>query len=319
MKILIADSIDKEAVKLLSLNNEVLEKEVTADELLNEIIDVDAVIVRSRTKITSEAFSRAKNLKVVGRAGIGVDNIDVKAATLKKIPVVNAPRGSTISVAEATIGQIISLSRKFSQSDASMKEGLWDKKKFMGNEIFGKTLGLIGSGRIGVEVAIRCQAFGMKIQAYDPYISKEIAQKYKIELVSNLEDLLPTSDIISIHAVLTDETRNMISFNQFKLMKSTALIINFGRGGIINENDLVKALQEKLIMGAALDVYSVEPLPKNSILRDKSLNILLTPHIGASTKEAQNRAGIIVAEEALKVLSNEKPDFCVNPEIYNDT
>ncbi|MHA1990948.1 MAG: hydroxyacid dehydrogenase [Candidatus Hodarchaeales archaeon] len=318
MKILIADSIDKEAIKLLTSNHEVLEREVTVSELLEEIIDVDAVIVRSRTKITSEVMTLAKKLKVVGRAGIGVDNIDVKTATSIKIPVVNAPRGSTISVAEATVGQIISLARKFSLSDASMKEGLWDKKKFMGNEIFGKTLGLIGSGRIGVEVAKRCQAFGMKIQAYDPYISKDIVKKYEIEILDSFDELLSSSDIISIHAILTNETRNMVSFDQFKLMKPSALIVNFSRGGIINEKDLVQALKEKLIMGAALDVYSSEPLPKDSSLRDKNLNILLTPHIGASTKEAQNRAGIIVAEEVLKVLSNKKPDFCVNSDIYNE-
>jgi D-3-phosphoglycerate dehydrogenase len=318
LKILIADSIDKEAIKLLTSNHEVLEREVTVSELLEEIIDVDAVIVRSRTKITSEVMTLAKKLKVVGRAGIGVDNIDVKTATSIKIPVVNAPRGSTISVAEATVGQIISLARKFSLSDASMKEGLWDKKKFMGNEIFGKTLGLIGSGRIGVEVAKRCQAFGMKIQAYDPYISKDIVKKYEIEILDSFDELLSSSDIISIHAILTNETRNMVSFDQFKLMKPSALIVNFSRGGIINEKDLVQALKEKLIMGAALDVYSSEPLPKDSSLRDKNLNILLTPHIGASTKEAQNRAGIIVAEEVLKVLSNKKPDFCVNSDIYNE-
>jgi D-3-phosphoglycerate dehydrogenase len=188
----------------------------------------------------------------------------------------------------------------------------------MGNEIFGKTLGLIGSGRIGVEVATRCQAFGMKIQAYDPYISKDVVKEYEIEILENLDELLSSSDIISIHAILTDETRNMISFDQFKLMKPTALIVNFSRGGIINEKDLVQALKEKLVMGAALDVYSFEPLPKDSSLRDKNLNILLSPHIGASTKEAQNRAGIIVAEEVLKVLSNKKPDFCVNSVIYNE-
>jgi D-3-phosphoglycerate dehydrogenase len=318
LKILVADSIDKEAIKLLTSNHEVLEKDVSVNELLEEIIDVDAVIVRSRTKITSEVMAIAKKLKVIGRAGIGVDNIDVKAATSQKIPVVNAPRGSTISVAEATVGQIISLARKFSFSDASMKEGLWDKKKFMGNEIFGKTLGLIGSGRIGVEVATRCQAFGMKIQAYDPYISKDVVKKYEIEILESLDELLSSSDIISIHAILTDETRNMISFDQFKLMKPTALIVNFSRGGIINEKDLVQALKEKLVLGAALDVYSFEPLPKDSSLRDKNLNIILSPHIGASTKEAQNRAGIIVAEEVLKVLSNKKPDFCVNSDIYNE-
>jgi D-3-phosphoglycerate dehydrogenase len=182
--------------------------------------------------------------------------------------------------------------------------------------LFGKTLGLIGSGRIGVEVALRCQAFGMKVQAYDPYISKEVVDKYKIQLLDNFDNLLSSSDIISIHAVLTDETRNMISIEQFQKMKPTSLIVNFSRGGIINEDDLVTALKEKIIMGAALDVYASEPLSKDSSLRDDSLPILLTPHIGASTNEAQNKAGVIVAEEVLKVLSNKKPDFCVNSEIY---
>ncbi|OLS26952.1 MAG: D-3-phosphoglycerate dehydrogenase [Candidatus Heimdallarchaeota archaeon LC_3] len=319
MKILIPDIIDKEAVELLKNQHEVTENELTPVELLEQISEFDAVLVRSRTKITSEVISSGKYLKVIGRAGIGVDNIDVKTATSKKIPVVFAPQGSTISVAEATVAQILSLSRNLVKADITMKEGLWNKKKLMGTEIFGKTLGLIGLGRIGIEVAKRCQAFGMNVQAYDPYISAENVKKFNINLLNSKDELLSSSDVVSIHAILTEETRNMIQYDDFKNMKSSALIVNFGRGGIINENDLVKALLEKLIRGAALDVYSEEPLPKNSFLRNNEILLHLSPHIGASTKEAQKRAGTIVVEEMLKVLSDKKPEFCVNKEIFDNS
>lgn len=316
LRILVADRINKEAIELFKAQHEVIESELTSNELLEKISGFDAVLVRSRTKITSEVIKSGINLKVIGRAGIGVDNIDVETATSKKIPVVFAPQGSTISVAEATIAQILNLSRKLIEADVTMKKGLWSKNKLMGSEIFGKTLGLIGLGRIGIEVAKRCQAFGMNIQAYDPYTSEENAKKFQIKLLNSKDELLSTSDIISIHAILTDETRNMIQFSDFKKMKTSSLIINFGRGGIINENDLVKALQEKIIAGAALDVFSEEPLPDSSLLRNNEILLYLSPHIGASTEEAQKRAGTIVIEEMLKVLSGKEPEFCINKEIF---
>ncbi|MFW9928311.1 MAG: hydroxyacid dehydrogenase [Candidatus Thorarchaeota archaeon] len=317
MKVLIADNIDQEAVDILKKEFEVTSKEVSPNELLDIIHTFDAIIVRSRTKVTSDVINKGIKLKAIARAGIGVDNIDVEVASSKKIPILFAPQGSTISVAELTIGVILSLIRKINVANESMKNGLWEKKSFKGTELYGKSLGLIGSGRIGTEVAKRCLAFGMKIQSYDPYISEEIAKKNNISLVESLDQLLSTSDIVSIHALLTEETKNMIDYDKLKLMKPSSYLINISRGGIINENDLIRALKESLISGAALDVYQDEPLPKTSPLREKSLPLILTPHIGASTSEAQNRAGLIVVDDIIKVLKGNKPTFCVNPQVLH--
>ena len=315
MKILVADSIHSDAISLLQKSHTVVVKQVSPAELLEEISQYDAIIVRSRSKITGEVIEHGKNLKVIGRAGVGVDNIAVETATSKHIPVVYAPQGSTLSVAEIAVAQLLSLARNLTDADKTTKAGNWEKSKYMGTELAGKTLGLVGSGRIGTEVAKRCQVFGMTVQAYDPYLSADIAKSNNIKLINNLDDLLKTSDFISIHAALTPETKHIISLKEFKKMKPSAYIINYARGGIINEDDLAIALKGKIISGAALDVFEEEPLPKTSPLRDPSINILFTPHIGASTHEAQERSCIIVANEVLKVLSGEKPDFCVNPRV----
>ena len=312
MKILVADKISDEAIKMLKEKHEVVFSELDPKGLLNEIEKYDALVIRSRTKVTKEVIKKGKNLKVIGRAGVGVDNIDVPEATKRKIPVVNAPGGATVSVAELTFAHMLSLARNLSKSDKTMKNGEWEKKTLKGTELCDKTLGLVGSGRIGTEVGKMAIAFGMKVIVYDPYLSKETAEEQGFEL-ADLDSLLKNSDFISIHTPLTDETKKMIDEKEFKKMKNTAFIVNCARGGIIDENALYNSLKEGKIRGAALDVYENEP-PKNSPLLTLD-NIVFTPHIGASTKEAQIRAGTITAEQVLKILNNEKPDFCVNKEI----
>lgn len=316
INILIADNVAKEAQLILDQDHDVLYEEISPKILLEIIPDYDAILVRSRTKVTAEVINAGKKLKVIGRAGIGVDNIDVKTATEKKIPVVFAPRGSTISVAEITVAQILALARNLIQADRSMKEGYWAKKQLMGIELAGKTVGLIGMGRIGIEVAKRCQAFDMHMIAFDPYIPVEMAQQHNIELKSEVKDIYTQSDFISIHALLTEETRGMVGAPEFELMKNTAYIINYSRGGIIDEKALVEALKSYKIAGAALDVFITEPLAPDSTLRSQIPNLHLSPHIGAATKEAQIKAGTITADQILKVLDKQIPEFVVNPVIF---
>ena len=318
MKILIADSISKSAIASLQEHFEVDVNEVSPSELLEIIENYDALIVRSRTKVTKEVIEKGKNLKVIGRAGIGVDNIDVEVATSCSIPVVFAPRGSTISVAEITMGQILSLARQLSYADKTMKEGKWLKKQLEGVEISGKTLGLIGMGRIGLEVAKRAQVFGMQVIAFDPYVPKTLAESNNIELLGNITDLYKRADVISIHSILTDETKGMINKESLKLMKKTVLIVNYSRGGIINEQDLSTALEANEIGGAALDVFEKEPLAKDSPLMKNFPNLHLTPHIGASTAEAQDKAGDMTASGVIDVLKNKKPEFCVNESVFKN-
>jgi D-3-phosphoglycerate dehydrogenase len=314
MKVLVNDQIAEEAIEKLRTKYEVTAKFHDKDELLDVISDFDAVIVRGKTKVTREVIEKGENLKAIGRAGIGVDNIDVDYATERKIAVVNAPRSSTLSVAELAIGHMISLSRHLPFADKSMKAGLWEKKKLMGTELHGKTLGLVGCGRIGAEVASRAVAFGMTVLAYDPYLPKEVQDKIQCTF-TELDHLLKNSDFISIHSLLSDETRGMIGKDQFEMMKDSACVINCARGPIIDEEALVDALENGKIGGAGLDVFDNEPPEESPLLI--APNVVLTPHLGASTKEAQIKAGTTTAEQVDKVLSGEKPDFVVNWQIYD--
>lgn len=313
MKVLVNDQIVEEAVEKLRAKYEVTAKFHEKDELLDVISNFDAIIVRGKTKVTREVIEKGENLKAIGRAGIGVDNIDVDYATERKIPVVNAPRSSTMSVAELTIGHMLSLARHLPFSDKSMKAGLWEKK-LMGTELYGKTLGLVGCGRIGAEVASRAVAFGMDVLAYDPYLPKEVQDKIQCTF-TELDELLKNSDFISIHSLLSDETRGMIGKEQFEMMKDSACVINCARGPIIDEVALVDALEKGRIGGAALDVFDKEPPEESPLLI--APNVVFTPHLGASTKEAQIKAGTTTAEQVDKVLSGEKPDFIVNRQIYD--
>lgn len=313
MRVLVNDSIAKEAIEALESKYEVTVKFHERDELLNVISEYDALIVRGRTKVPREIIEKGIKLKVIARAGIGVDNIDVQYATEKRIPVVNAPRSSTISVAELTLGHMISLARHLPYADKSMKEGMWEKKQLMGSELMGKTLGLVGCGRIGAEVAVRAKAFGMKVLAYDPYLPEDIKKKICADFTT-LEDLLRNSDFVSIHALLTDETRGMIGREELAMMKSTSCIVNCARGAIIDEKALAEALENGDIAGAALDVFENEPPEGSPILSAR--NTVFTPHLGASTIEAQVRAGRTIAEQVDRVLSGQRPEFVVNREVY---
>lgn len=313
MKILITDGLEAEAIAALRRAHEVDVAELDAGQLLESLPAHHALIVRSRTKVTKEVIGRAANLRVVGRAGVGVDNIDVAAATARKIAVVNAPTASSVSVAELAIGHMISLYRHLAVADRSVKEGRWEKKKFEGRELAGKVLGLVGSGRIGAEVSRRAAAFGMRVLAYDPYLTPDTAARIGVTLVGK-ERLLQEADILSIHAALTPETRGMIGARELSLMKHTAILVNCSRGEIVQEAALADVLRSGAISGAALDVFEKEP-PAGSPLLDAP-NVAFTPHLGASTREAQAKAGAIIAEQVLKVLAGERPEFLVNPQAY---
>ncbi|RLF69201.1 MAG: phosphoglycerate dehydrogenase [Thermoplasmata archaeon] len=310
MKVLVTDGIAEEAVKLLEeAGHEVTLDEASPEGLLEIIGEYDALIVRSRTKVRKEALDLAHELKVIGRAGIGVDNIDIQYAKEKGIKVVNAPRGSTLSVAELALGHMLSLARGIAAGTRGIREGKWLKKQLKGMELAGKTVGIIGCGRIGQALAERCKAFGMRTIGFDPYLPKEVADKVGIELV-DLEELYRTSDFISLHVALTDETRHMVSREQFEMMKDTAYIVNCARGGVIDEDALYLALKEGIIGGAGLDVFETEP-PGETKLAEFD-NVTFTPHIGANTKDAQLKAGTMVAEQVIIALRGEEPTNWVN-------
>ncbi len=316
MKILISDAVDRAAVELLKKEHDVVEAEPSMDELKGMIGEYDAILLRSRTKLTADIIEAGKNLKVIGRAGIGVDNIDLRAATEHGIIVVNAPGSNSISVVELTIGHMISIARKLVEADKHVRSGQWNRKAFKGTELMGKTLGLIGFGRIGSEVARRARVFGMDVITYDPYVNREVAEEMGVKIVETKEEVLKNSDFISIHALLTDETRGMISCPEFEIMKNSAYIVNCARGGIVDEKALYTALKEGKIKGAALDVYENEP-PADSLLLELD-NIVFTPHVGASTREAQLRAGTVAAEQMLIALRGERPKFLVNRDVWKE-
>jgi D-3-phosphoglycerate dehydrogenase len=313
MKILITDGLDRTAVEILRNGNEVDLHELDSKSLLAAIPAYHALIVRSRTKVTKEVLARGTKLKVVGRAGVGVDNIDVDEATARKVVVVNAPTASTVSVAELAIGHMISLLRHLPEADRSVRSGKWEKAKLEGRELFGKTLGLLGSGRIGAEVAKRAQAFGMQVIAYDPYLPKAAATAAGIRLVDE-DVLLRDSDVLSIHAALTTETRGLVGGSELAKMRPTAVLVNCARGEIVDERALAEALRVGTISGAAIDVFAAEPPAGSPLLT--APNVVFTPHLGASTAEGQSRAGAIVADQVIKALEGKRPDFVVNPKVY---
>ena len=303
MKILVADKISPKGVAYLRQQPgfEVIEAYgSTPAQVLELVKDVHAIAVRSETKISREVFAAAPLLKVVGRAGVGVDNVDVDAATERGVVVMNTPGGNTISTAELTFTHILCCARPIAQGAASMKAGSWDRKTLSGVELLRKNIGIIGLGRIGSEVAKRAQAFGMKVLAYDPYLTPARAAAMQVESVS-LDALLTGSDYITVHMPLTDETNNMIDEAALAKCKKGVRIVNCARGGIVNEKALVAALKSGQVGAAGLDVFETEPLPKDSELRSAP-NIVLTPHIAASTSEAQETVGIEIAEQIADVL-----------------
>jgi D-3-phosphoglycerate dehydrogenase len=313
MKILVTDKSADEALQVLKdAGHDIIYDEMDADTLLKEIGKYDALMVRGRTKVvTSVVNEGAKgNLKVIGRAGIGVDNVDIETAAKHGIPVVNAPTGATASVAELAIAHMLALSRHVSKADFSMKKGEWPKKQLKGNELFSKTLGLIGTGNIGKLTAKYAQCFNMKVIGYDPFISKEDMAKDGIEKVDDLGDLMAKADYISLHLPHMSKTHHIVNEHMISKMKTTAFLVNCARGGTVDEKALFNALKEGKIAGAGIDVFEKEP-PEESPLLELE-NVVLTPHLGANTKEGQIRAGTICAEQIVKALNGEQPDFCVN-------
>jgi D-3-phosphoglycerate dehydrogenase len=310
MKILVSDPIHEAGIKLLKKEGEVeVATGLSKEELIEKIRDKDALVIRSATKVTGDVIQAAERLKAIGRAGIGVDNIDLKAATKRGIVVVNAPEASSITVAEHTMGLILSLARKIPFADKSLKEYKWEKKRFLGVELRGKILGIIGLGKIGSQVAKKAKAFEMKILAYDPYVTEKLARSLGVKLVG-LEELLSRSDFVTIHVPLTSKTKGMIGKKEIEKMKQGACLINCARGGIVDEKALYEGLKSGKLGGAALDVFEKEPPAGNPLL--KLQNIVVTPHLGASTEEAQRHASTIACEEVLKVLRNQPPMYSVN-------
>lgn len=311
MKALVADRISKEGLDILdrTLAEVDIKLNLKPEELKSIIGDYDALIVRSQTKVTAEIIRAGRNLKVIARAGAGVDNIDVEEATRQGILVVNAPTSNTIAVAEHVFGLMLALIRHIPQSSAKLKSGVWARSEFMGTELRGKTLGIIGLGKIGAEVAKRAQAFEMEVIAYSPSLSSEHAAGLGIKLVP-LEYLLKKSDFISLHTSMTPEKRGMIGSKELALLKPTARIINCARGEMIDEEALAEALEKKRIAGAAVDVYGNEPTTDSVLF--KCRNIINTPHLAASTTEAQAVAATSVAEQVVDVLNGKPPRYPVN-------
>ena len=282
----------------------------SSDEFLVELAAAEALIVRSATKVTAAMLDRAPRLSAIGRAGVGIDNCDVEAATERGVAVFNAPGGNTNAAAELTMALLISVARKIPAAEASLRAGQWDRAVFKGVELRGKTLGLIGAGRIGSEVAVRCRAFDMNVIAYDPYLSPTRAVELDIEM-AGLNKVIKKGDFISIHVPLTEETTGIIGRESFERMKSTAFVVNASRGGVVDEAALADALHRGVIAGAALDVYEIEPLPADSPLRDAP-NLVLTPHLGASTAEAQEGVAVEVANKIRLLLETGNRADAVN-------
>jgi D-3-phosphoglycerate dehydrogenase len=282
---------------------------LSPEELLEEVPAANAIIIRSATRITKEVIDAAPRLVVVGRAGIGLDNVDVEAATARGVMVVNAPQSNIVSAAEHTMGLMIALARHIPRAHKSVLEGAWQRSKFKGVELYGKVLGIIGLGRIGALVAQRASAFGMKLIAYDPYISADRARKMNVELVS-LETLMANSDFVTIHLPKSKETMGLVDKELLAKAKPGIRIVNAARGGIIDEEALYAAMQDGTVAGCALDVFAVEP-PTGSPLIGLD-NVVVTPHLGASTIEAQDKAGITIAEQIQLALANEFVPFAVN-------
>lgn len=303
MKVLISDSMSEKAVEIFKKTTGIEVDVITGlkpEELKKIIGTYDGIAIRSATKMTLDIIGAAANLKVIGRAGTGVDNVDVLAASKKGIVVMNTPGGNTITTAEHAVSMMLSLSRYIPQATASMRDGKWEKKKFMGKEVFNKTLGVIGLGNIGRVVADRALGLKMHVIAADPFISAEVASKMGIEIVS-LDDLYARSDYITIHVPKTDDTVGMLNKDSFKKMKKGVFIINCARGGLVNEEDLLWALNEGIVAGAALDVFAKEPPEPGDLLKDD--RIIFTPHLGASTEEAQENVAVAVAEQIVDYLT----------------
>ena len=301
MKILVCDNLEKKVVEKLSDLGEVTnisDSKNKTEELMSNIVDTDIVVIRSSTKINKDILQKANKLKIIARCGVGIDNIDIEEATNKEIYVTNSPNANIISVAELTIGLIISAARNIHTSNNSLKDKNWDRNKFLGTELYKKQLGLIGFGKAAREVAKRLSAFGMEIVFYDPYVEASEDEANKVEL----DELLKTSDVISIHVVKNEETKNMINDEKLNLIKKGGILVNTSRGGIVDEVALFQRSSDDIIF-AGHDVFSKEPPDINKTF--STSNIVTTPHLGASTQEAQLRAGLETVQNISDILNGE--------------
>ena len=315
-RILVTDDIDAEGVGLLSADDRLVVDEVPTlprEEVLARIGEYDALIGRSATKISTELLERGTRLRVIGRAGVGVDNIAMDSATELGIAVINAPAGNTIAVAELVFGTLIGLLRNIPRATESMRAGRWDRADFLGSELKGRTLGIVGVGRIGSEVAVRAHAFGMSVVGYDPYIPEERFRALRVRSAPSLDALLDDSDIVTVHTPLTAETKGMIGAAELARLKPGGVVANIARGGIIDETALLEALDRGHLAGAVLDVYAAEPLAKDHPLR-AAANVVLTPHIGASTAEAQRNVAVDVCRGVRDALVTGELSRSINVE-----
>ncbi len=312
MKVLVSDSLSQQGIDILQkagLTTDVKTK-LTPAELIAMIPSYDGLIIRSGTKVTKEVIAAASNLKIIGRAGSGLDNVDIPAATHRGVVVMNTPGGNTVTTAEHTFALIFAMARQLPQAAASVKSGKWEKSKFMGIELFNKTLGIVGLGQIGAHVARLAQGAGMTVIAYDPYLSKESAEQNGVEGV-DLDTLLVRSDIITLHVPLTPETENFINAERIQKMKPGVRIVNCARGGIVNEKDLSEALRSKQVAAAAFDVFEKEPVdPGNPLIQLD--NFICTPHLGAATGEAQENVALAIAEQVVDFLTRGVVRYAVN-------
>jgi len=310
-RILIADPLDAAGIEILRASGaEVRELAAAERPRLAEILpDYDALVVRSATQVTADLLAAGRRLKVVGRAGIGVDNVDVGAATERGVLVVNAPTANLLSATEHTFALLLALARNVGAADAALKSGVWDRKPFLGVELQGKTLGVIGFGRIGQRVAVRARAFDMRVVAHDPFLDAQAARRLEVELLP-LEELLPRADVVTLHTPLTPETRNLLSAARLQAMKPGALLVNCSRGGVVDEAALLAALDEGRLGGAGLDVFAEEPPQDFALIRHPK--VVATPHLGAQTREAQERISTETAEMLLAALAGSLSVAAVN-------
>jgi D-3-phosphoglycerate dehydrogenase len=307
-KVLVREEIAEAGIRLL--RDRGFEVDVDGDSDLAETIGrYDAIIVRSATKVTADLIGRADNLKVIGRAGVGIDNVDVEAATRRGIVVANAPESTVISAAEHTIGLLVALTRNIPQAHAALKQGRWERKTYGGVELADKTLGVLGFGRIGQQVARRAAGLGMRVVAYDPFVSPDRFRELGVERVENQDDVYAAADFLTLHLPLTDETRESLNAHAFGKMREGVRIVNAARGALVDEGDLLDALKSGKVGGAALDVFSTEPYSGPLLELD---NVVVTPHLAASTEEAQDRAGLIIAEQVAAALQGGLVSNAVN-------
>jgi len=313
-KILVSDSLAEEGLEVLRREAEVeVKTDLTPQQLAEAIGQYEAIVVRSATKVTAEVIEAGQGLRVIGRAGVGVDNIDVERATERGIMVVNAPTPTVVAVAEHTMALLLATARHVPRADASLREGKWLKKQLVGTTVAGKVLGIVGLGRIGTAVAKLARAFAMEIIAYDPYLTREQFNERGAIPVSSLEELLKQSDFVTLHATLTPETQGMIGARELDRMKPTACLINCDRGAVVDEEALLKALDEGRLAAAGLDCFCEEPATDNPLCCHE--RVVATPHIAASTVEAQRDVGRQIAWQVLIALEGKRPQHLVNPEV----